>query len=96
MLHCRVDSLSYTSARRRVMAINEVRTIRPSSTALIRHPGSDFAVVPDRIGGSEKESLGKRRIADIDALRNQTWAWSQRVNQDKITIDWRFTRNQAS
>lgn len=42
-----------------------------------------------------RQCLGKRRIADIDELRKEALAWSQRVNQDQTTIDWRFSRQQA-
>ena len=42
-----------------------------------------------------RQSLGKRRNEDIAALRKQARAWNRRVNQDKATIQWKFTRRQA-
>ena len=42
-----------------------------------------------------RQCLGKRRIEDIAALRKQARAWNRRVNQDKATIQWKFTRRQA-
>jgi hypothetical protein len=41
------------------------------------------------------QCLGKRRIEDIAALRKQARAWNRRVNKDKATIQWKFTRQQA-
>ena len=42
-----------------------------------------------------RQCLGKRRIGDIPALRKQAHAWNRRVNKDKSTIQWKFTRQQA-
>src|ERR1039457_5751270 len=42
-----------------------------------------------------RQCLGKRRIEDIAALRKQARAWNRRVNQDKATIQWKFTPRQA-
>ena len=42
-----------------------------------------------------RQCLGKRRIEDIAALRKQARAWNRRVNKDKATIQWKFTRRQA-
>jgi len=42
-----------------------------------------------------RQCLGKRRIGNIAALRKQARAWDRRVNRDRITIQWKFTRRQA-
>ena len=42
-----------------------------------------------------RQCLGKRRIGEIVTLRRQTKAWNRRVNRDRITICWKFTRKQA-
>ena len=42
-----------------------------------------------------RQCLGKRRIGDIPALRKQAQAWNRRVNKDRATIQWKFTRRQA-
>ncbi|WP_169746996.1 IS630 family transposase [Edaphobacter aggregans] len=42
-----------------------------------------------------RQCLGKRRIGNIAALRKQARAWERRVNRDRITIQWKFTRRQA-
>jgi hypothetical protein len=42
-----------------------------------------------------RQCLGRRRIGDIGQLRRQTKAWNKRVNRDRITIRWKFTRKQA-
>jgi hypothetical protein len=39
--------------------------------------------------------LGKRRIGDIATLRRQAKAWNRRINREKITIEWKFTRKLA-
>jgi transposase len=47
------------------------------------------------VGLFSRQCLGKRRIGDIPDLRKQARAWNRRVNRDKATIDWKFTRRQA-
>ena len=42
-----------------------------------------------------RQCLGRRRIGDLGQLRRQTKAWNRRVNRDRITIRWKFTRKQA-
>jgi recombinational DNA repair ATPase RecF len=36
-----------------------------------------------------------RRIAHIDVLTKEVYAWSKKRNADKTTIDWQFTKNSA-
>lgn len=47
------------------------------------------------IGLFSRQCLGKRRIGNIAALRQQTQTWNRCVNKDKATIQWKFTRRQA-
>ncbi|MFN7542565.1 MAG: IS630 family transposase [Acidobacteriota bacterium] len=42
-----------------------------------------------------RQCLGKRRIADLRTLRQQTQAWNRRANRAKLTITWRFNRKAA-
>jgi hypothetical protein len=42
-----------------------------------------------------RQCLGKRRIGDRASLRKQTRAWNRRMNRDRVTIQWSFTRKQA-
>jgi len=42
-----------------------------------------------------RQCLGKRRIADIACLRQQTRTWNRRMNRDRVTIQWKFPRKQA-
>jgi transposase len=42
-----------------------------------------------------RQCLGKRRIGDRASLRKETRAWNQRMNRDRVTIQWKFTRKQA-
>jgi transposase len=42
-----------------------------------------------------RQCLGKRRIPSIRDLRLQAKAWNRRMNHDRITIDWQFTRRKA-
>ena len=42
-----------------------------------------------------RQCLGKPRIGNIAALRKQAHAWNRRVNKNKTTIQWKFTRRQA-
>ena len=42
-----------------------------------------------------RQCLGRRRIPDLTMLRNEVVAWDRRLNRDRTTIDWNFTRKQA-
>jgi transposase len=42
-----------------------------------------------------RQCLGQRRIGDRASLRKETRAWNRRVNRDRVTIQWSFTRKQA-
>jgi transposase len=42
-----------------------------------------------------RQCLGRRRIPSLDHLRREAKAWGRRMNRDRVTIDWRFTRQQA-
>jgi transposase len=42
-----------------------------------------------------RQCLGKRRIPSIKDLRLQARAWNRRMNHDRATIDWQFTRKKA-
>jgi transposase len=42
-----------------------------------------------------RQCLGQRRISSLSYLRREAKAWNQKMNCDRITIDWRFTRRKA-
>ena len=42
-----------------------------------------------------RQCLGQRRIGDLSALRREVHAWERRINRDRTTIDWKFTRKHA-
>jgi hypothetical protein len=42
-----------------------------------------------------RQCLGQRRIGDRTSLRKETRAWKRRMNRDRVTIQWSFTRKQA-
>jgi transposase len=42
-----------------------------------------------------RQCLGWRRIADQACLRREARAWNRRVNRDRVTIQWNFTRRLA-
>ena len=42
-----------------------------------------------------RQCLGRRRIGDRASLREETRAWNRRMNRDRVTIQWSFTRTQA-
>jgi hypothetical protein len=47
------------------------------------------------IGLFARQCLGKRRMRDLKHLQHESTAWNRRMNRDKVTIDWRFTRKKA-
>jgi DDE superfamily endonuclease len=47
------------------------------------------------IAAGYRQCLGRRRIGDRPSLRMETRAWNRRVNRDRVTIQWSFTRKQA-
>src|ERR1035437_6121198 len=42
-----------------------------------------------------RQCLGRRRIPSLGQLQRQTRAWNRKMNRDRVTIDWRFTRKKA-
>ena len=42
-----------------------------------------------------RQCLGQRRIPTLGDLRRETRAWNRRMNRDRVTINWRFTRTKA-
>jgi transposase len=42
-----------------------------------------------------RQCLGQRRIGDLPALCGEVHAWERRINRDRTTIGWKFTRKHA-
>ena len=42
-----------------------------------------------------RRCLGRRRIPSLDQLQQETEAWDRKINHDKISINWQFTRRKA-
>ena len=42
-----------------------------------------------------RQCLGQRRIGDRASLRKEARAWSRPMNHDRVTIEWKFTRQKA-
>ena len=42
-----------------------------------------------------RQCLGTRRIPSIRDLQRETRAWDKKMNRNKVTINWRFTRKKA-
>src|SRR5437763_6370680 len=47
------------------------------------------------IGIFTRQCLGSRRIPDLKILRREARAWNQRMNQDRVKIQWKFDRKGA-
>lgn len=47
------------------------------------------------IGIYSRQCLGKDRIPAIDELKSRSEAWNKRANEDKIKINWTFTKRNA-
>jgi DDE superfamily endonuclease len=47
------------------------------------------------IGILSRQCLGTRRIPDLKTLRREARAWNQRMNRDRIKINWKFDRKTA-
>ena len=47
------------------------------------------------IGIFSRQCLGKRRIPDLGTLRREAKAWNQRMNRDRVRIQWKFDRKSA-
>ena len=47
------------------------------------------------IGMYQRQCLGKTRIPDIKTLKKKTVAWNRCVNQRKVTINWKFSKEDA-
>jgi len=42
-----------------------------------------------------RQCLGHRRIPSLGKLRCETRAWNRKMNRDRVTVDWGFTRRKA-
>ena len=42
-----------------------------------------------------RQCLGKRRIPDLESLRQEAAVWNRRINRANLKIDWRFDRKAA-
>ena len=42
-----------------------------------------------------RQCLGQRRIPSLGQLQRQARAWNRRMNRDRVTINWQFTRKKA-
>jgi DDE superfamily endonuclease len=42
-----------------------------------------------------RQCLGSRRIENLRALRAEAKAWNRRINRDRVTIHWNFSRRDA-
>ena len=42
-----------------------------------------------------RQCLGQRRIASLSDLRQEAKAWNQKMNRNRVIIDWQFTRKKA-
>jgi transposase len=42
-----------------------------------------------------RQCLGQRRIPSLSDLRREARAWNRKMNRDRTTINWRFTRTKA-
>jgi DDE superfamily endonuclease len=42
-----------------------------------------------------RQCFGKRRIPSLSVLKAECRAWNRRINRDRTTIHWKFTRREA-
>ena len=42
-----------------------------------------------------RQCLGQRRIPSLGQLQRTTRAWNRKMNRDRVTINWQFTRKKA-
>jgi hypothetical protein len=42
-----------------------------------------------------RQCLGKRRIPNLESLRQEAKAWNRRMNRDRVKITWKFDRKTA-
>ena len=47
------------------------------------------------IGLFARQCLGKRRIADLAALKSEAHAWNRQINRKRTLIQWKFSRQDA-
>ena len=42
-----------------------------------------------------RQCLGRRRIPSLGDLQREARAWNRKMNRDRVTINWKFTRKKA-
>jgi len=97
-IHLVVDNRNTHSRKALVEAFGEEaggqlgNRLTPPSTPL---HGSWLNQAEIEISLFSRQCLGNRRIPDLATLEEQARAWSQRVNEQQLFIDWTFDRKAA-
>jgi hypothetical protein len=42
-----------------------------------------------------RQCLGQRRIPSLGELQREARAWNRKMNRNRVTINWQFTRKKA-
>lgn len=42
-----------------------------------------------------RQRMGRRRIPSLQELQQEARAWNRKMNRDRVTINWQFTRSKA-
>ena len=97
-IHLVVDNLNTHSRKALVEAFGEQaggqlwNRLTPHYTPI---HGSWLNQAEIEISLFSRQCLGNRRIPDLATLQEQARAWSQRVNEQQVFIDWTFDRKAA-
>src|SRR5487761_1326697 len=75
-----------------------------TSTSAVAQPTDNLSshtrkALVDRFGEKislfSRQCLGRRRIPTLGELQREARAWNRKMNRDRVTINWQFTRKKA-
>src|SRR5580658_707139 len=97
-IHLVVDNLNIHSKKSLTDALGTEVGVEVWSRFTVHYTprhGSWLNQAEIEIGLFARQCLGKRCIPSLKQLQRESSAWNRRMNRNKVSISWRFTRKNA-
>jgi len=97
-IHLVMDNLSSHSQKSLVAVFGTDMAAEVWNRFTVHHTpthGSWLNQAEIEVGIFSRQCLGKRRIPNLQTLRQEAKAWNRRMNRDHVKITWKFDRKTA-
>src|SRR5262245_56953526 len=97
-IHLVMDNLSSHSQKSLVAVFGTEMAAEVWNRFTVHHTpthGSWLNQAEIEVGIFSRQCLGKRRIPNLQTLRQEAKAWNRRMNRDHVKITWKFDRKTA-